>query len=126
MLEPIWIRLETVLAIHKIQIAEHGGMHGVRNLPLLESALARPRQLLSYENPTLDQLGAAYGYGIIRNHPFVDGNKRTGLVTLGLFLQLNGKQFVASEEEAFLSITAAAAGEIAERQFMEWVERNAR
>ena len=89
-IEPVWIELPLVLAIHNRQLAEHGGSEGIRDQGLLESALFRPLNLLNYGNPSIFELAAAYGYGITKNHPFIDGNKRTSYVVMRTFLKLNG------------------------------------
>ena len=124
--EPVWIRIESVLAIHQSQIADHGGMPGVRDHALLESAVARPRQLFTYKQPTpaLPLLAAAYGYGIIRNHPFLDGNKRTGLITLGIFLELNGLSFLPPATDIYKTIISTAAGDLSEEQIIAWVKKH--
>ncbi len=98
MSEPVWIDLDVVLAIHDEQLAEHGGQAGVRDRGLLESALARPRNQFSYGESFLPRLAASYAFGISRNHPFLDGNKRTSLVVAELFLDLNGLDLTASDE----------------------------
>ncbi|MES2460133.1 MAG: type II toxin-antitoxin system death-on-curing family toxin, partial [Armatimonadota bacterium] len=102
--EPIWLREDVVLAIHRRQLAEHGGSEGVRDSGLLSSALARPQNLLAYGEPTPDlpSLAAAYAFGIVRNHPFVDGNKRTGYVVCRTFLIINGQDITASQQEKYL------------------------
>jgi len=109
----IWVDRSVVIAIHDAQIAEHGGSAGLRNAGLLESALARPRNLLAYRTAACADLAAAYGFGIARNHAFVDGNKRTAFV----FLALNGRLFDASDEECVLTMLAVAAGDIDESAF---------
>ena len=96
---PIWVDKDIVLAIHDEQIAEHGGAVGVRDIGLSESALQRPVHLFNYQSPDLIELAAAYGFGIARNQPFVDGNKRTSAVVTELFLHLNGFQLTASDAE---------------------------
>ena len=121
--EPVWIRPDVVRAIHRRQIAEHGGADGVRDEGLLASALDRPRNLHAYGDPPPDlaALAAAYGYGIARNHPFVDGNKRTALVLTRLFLALNGATFTASAASKYDTMMRLAAGEISEAAFAAWV-----
>lgn len=114
---PTWIRLDVVLAIHRRQLAEHGGAEGVRDAGLLESALARPRNLFSYgEAPDLAVLAAAYASGIIRNHPFVDGNKRTAYVACRTFLILNGQDIAATREEKYEAFLHLAEGRLSEAE----------
>ncbi len=117
--KPIWIHLETVRMIHHRQILEHGGAPGLRDAHLLEAAIARPQQLLAYQKPlpTIVELAAAYASGLVRNHPFVDGNKRTALVTCRLFLDLNGVAMSLSDVEKYHLILQLAAGDITEWQF---------
>jgi death on curing protein len=116
---PIWVRIETVAIIHRRQILEHGGAPGLRATHLLEAALARPQQLFAYQepSPTVAELAAAYASGIIRNHPFVDGNKRTALVTCRLFLDLNGIQMRCSDLQRYHYIWELASGDLSEQQF---------
>ena len=118
----VWIGANVVVAIHKLQISEHGGSDGIRDQGLLESALARPQNIAAYE-PDADvaRLAAAYGYGIIKNHPFVDGNKRTGYVVMEAFLVLNGQSLIASEEEKYPIVIAVADGTMSEDEFAEWL-----
>jgi death-on-curing protein len=103
-------------------------MPGVRDQALLEAAVVRPRQLFAYEHPspTLARLAAAYGYSIIRNHPFVDGNKRTGLIALRLFLALNGRELLSDPIDKFKFIVATAAGNITEEELVAWVAAHCR
>jgi death-on-curing protein len=124
--EPLWMEATDALIAHDLELAAHGGSTGVRDQGLLESAIARPRNLWAYakSEPTLAQLAAAYAFGISPNHPFVDGNKRTALVVSFAFLDVNGMEVVASQEEAFLTILGLAAGEISETQLALWFERN--
>ncbi|MBK9040670.1 MAG: type II toxin-antitoxin system death-on-curing family toxin [Bdellovibrionales bacterium] len=124
MKEPIWIETHVVLAMHDRLLAEHGGPSGLRDTGLLESALARPRQLLTYDQPDLAALAAAYVVGIIRNHPFVDGNKRTGFMTGYVFLARNNRQLTASEFEATRLVSALASGELQEEAFADWLRNN--
>lgn len=123
MKQPIWVRRDVVLAIHRRQIAEHGGADGIRDEGLLDSALARPQNLLAYaeQPPRLADLAAAYAYGIATNHPFLDGNKRTAFVTCRVFLELNGKSLRASQEEKYLTFLKLAGGEISEEQLARWL-----
>ena len=124
MTEVIWIDLPEVLAIHGRQLDEHGGASGVRDDGLLESALARPQQLFTYGEPDVFDLAAAYTAGIVRNHPFVDGNKRTGFVVGILFLELNGPTFTASEADATQAVLGLAAGMITDDEFAIWLRSN--
>lgn len=123
---PVWIDLEVVLAIHDEQLAEHGGQAGVRDRGLLESALARPRNQFAYGESSLPRLAASYGFGISRNHPFLDGNKRTSLVVAELFLDLNGLELIASDEACVTTFLRLAAGELGEDDLARWIEANAR
>lgn len=124
MTEPVWLSSELVLAIHEEQLREFGGSSGIRDEGALESALGRPRNRWAYEAGDLPELAAAYAFGIARNHPFVDGNKRTSLVALVTFLGLNGVDFVASEAETTVVILGLAAGEIAEEGLIRWIRDN--
>ena len=117
-----WLLDSVVMAIHDEQIAEHGGSSGIRDAALLSSALARPKHQMNYGEPSVFDLGAAYAYGIIRNHPFVDGNKRTGFLAAYVFLNINGWQLRASEVEAVNAVWALAAGEIEEPGFSNWLK----
>jgi death-on-curing protein len=123
MKHPIWLNINHVLAFHSKQIHEHGGSHGIRDKGLLESALARPQQLFNYAKPSIFELAACYAYAITKNHPFVDGNKRTGIVTAGVFLQINGFFLETSEPEVVNKVTALADGSIDEREFSEWLTK---
>ena len=126
MTEVVWIDLPEVLAIHARQIDEHGGALGLRDKDLLESALARPRQLHAYGNPDVFDLAAAYTAAIIANHPFVDGNKRTGFVVGILFLELNGPTLAASEADARRAVLDLATGKSKEDEFASWLRANSR
>lgn len=120
----VWLPLPIILAVHDEQLTEHGGLSGVRDQGLLESALARPEHLAAYGEPDVAELAASYGYGIARNHPFLDGNKRTAFVAALLFLDFNGYAFTASDTEKVLTMLNVAAGEISEMEFAEWIRRN--
>lgn len=122
MKEPAWILLQAVLALHDALLSEYGGASGIRDQSLLESALARPRNLWSYEKPNLFRLAAAYTNGIVKNHLFVDGNKRTGYVVGGIFLERNGHELHATEEEAFNNIMSMASNQITEEIFAVWLK----
>lgn len=123
---PIWIDRAVVLAVHEVQLAEHGGLAGVRDAALLDSALARPQMRHAYESPSLAELAACYAFGIARNHPLLDGNKRTSLVAMELFLELNGIELLVSDVDCVTTILALAAGELDEPQLAVWIEANSR
>jgi death-on-curing protein len=123
---PVWLGRELILAIHEEQIAEHGGGEGLRDLGLLESALARPLNLAAYGTPDLAALAAALGYGLARNHPFVDGNKRTAFVAVETFLALNGLDLTAGDAECVVAMLDLAAGELPEEGFAAWLRDNLR
>lgn len=114
------MREDVVLALHDEQLAEHGGGQGLRDAGLLQSALARPENLASYADPDAAALAASYAFGIARNHPFVDGNKRIAAVTALLFLALNDRQFEISEPELVVMALALAVGELAEDELAAW------
>jgi death on curing protein len=120
----IWIDADVVLAVHDEQLAEHGGSAGIRDGGLLESALARPKNLTVYGDPDFADLAASYGFGIARNHPVVDGNKRTAFVSTELFLRLNGYRLAADDQSCVLTMLAVAAGEIDETAFADWLRRH--
>jgi death on curing protein len=123
--EPVWLLREVVFAVHDEQIAEHGGLSGIRDAGMLDSALSRPEQLFAYgDAPDIADLAAAYGFGIAGNHPFADGNKRTAFVAIELFLALNDYEFNATDEGCILTILALAAGEMEEAQLAVWVRAN--
>lgn len=121
MAEPVWVDLEVLLAIHDEQIAEHGGVPGIRDRGLLESAMARPRNQFAYGEESLARLAAQYAFGLSRNHPFIDGNKRTSLAVLELFLLLNGHELTATDAECVTTFLALAAGDVTEDQLAAWV-----
>ncbi|MFO1153873.1 MAG: type II toxin-antitoxin system death-on-curing family toxin [Rhodospirillales bacterium] len=121
----VWIGEPVVLAIHDEQLAEHGGAPGLRDAGLLKSTLARPQNLQAYgDSPDLPQIAAAYGYGLARNHPFIDGNKRTALVVAELFLALNGLRLNADDEAVVLTVLDVAAGSRSEPAFAEWIRNH--
>jgi death-on-curing protein len=121
-----WITVDTALAIHNVQLAEHGGPPGLRDGGLLESALARPQQIEAYGNPAPDiaDLAAAYAFGMVKNHPFMDGNKRTSLVVTESFLNLNGYVIAADDFEMLKVWVSLADGSMSERQCAEWLRAN--
>ena len=123
-MEWVWVETRDVLAIHDMQLSEHGGAEGVRDPGLLESALARPRNLAAYGEPDAAALAAAYAFGIEKNHPFVDGNKRTALVVLELFLELNGSVVTADDVACVVVILTLADGSLSEAELADWVRRH--
>ena len=123
---PVWLEKPAVLAAHQMLLAEFGGSPGLRDDGLLESALARPQNLHAYESPDIEALAASYAAGIVGNHPFVDGNKRTGFMAAYIFLDRNGLELVAPEAEATAVVRLLAAGEITELDFAAWLRRNVR
>lgn len=124
MTEPVWIDKRDVQAIHERLLALHGGLAGIRDEGLLESAIARAKQIWTYASPDKIEMAAAYTSGIVHNHPFLDGNKRTGFVAGILFLELNGSRFIASEEEAAQAVLSLAAGEMDESEFANFLRAN--
>lgn len=121
---PIWLSKAIVLAMHERLLAEHGGSAGLRDPGLLDSALARPRQLHAYGAPDISDLATAYAAGIIRNHPFVDGNKRTGFLCAWLFLKENGFRLMADEVEVVQVVTLLAASELDAAALAAWLRKN--
>jgi death on curing protein len=122
---PTWIDERDVLAIHDRLLALHGGVPGLRDRGLLESALARPRQHYSYaESVDIVDMAALYTIAIVQNHPFVDGNKRVGFLAGVLFLELNGLHFKATEEDVIRTVLALAAGELHEAGYVAWLRSN--
>jgi death-on-curing protein len=124
MSEPEWLDLPIIVAIHDEQLAIHGGAGGTRDVALLESALDRPRNKWAYESADLPELAAAYGFGLAKNHPFVDGNKRTSLLAIYTFLGMNGVDFLVPEAEAAAMIFSLAAGEVSEESLTRWIRDN--
>lgn len=126
MREPVWIEERDALVLHDRLLALHGGASGVRDAALLQSAMGRPRQHYAYaEKADVGEMAAAYTAGIVRNHPFVDGNKRTGFVVGILFLELNGYRFTASEEDATQAVMALAGGTLDEPGYTAFLRANA-
>jgi death-on-curing protein len=121
----LWLQREVVIAIHEAQLAEHGGGAGVRDEGLFESALAKPEHLAAYGKPDAPALAASYGYGISRNHAFIDGNKRTGFIAAELFLDLNGYDLNADDTDCVLTMLSVAAGDITEEEFAAWLRAHA-
>ncbi|MEO6872105.1 MAG: type II toxin-antitoxin system death-on-curing family toxin [Chthoniobacterales bacterium] len=124
MKEPEWVPRETVLALQERLLAGFGGASGIRDEGLLESALARPLNRFAYEKPSLFELAASYAFGLVRNHPFLDGNKRIGFVTAVLFLEVNGYRFNATEVDAAVQTLALAARKLGEADYTKWLEEN--
>lgn len=122
----VWIEKKFALAIHDRQLAEHGGSSGVREEALLDSALARPQQLFAYGDPPPDlaALAASLAFGLARNHPFIDGNKRTAHVCYRTFLALNDANLVASDEEKYIAMLGLAEGSTSETDFADWLRKH--
>lgn len=122
--EPRWLGKEEVLAFHALALARFGGSDGVRDLGLLSSALDRPRNLWAYERATLPLLAAAYAEGVAKNHPFIDGNKRTAFTCMAVFLEKNGQRLVASEGEVIVAMLRIADGSMTREVLAKWVADN--
>ena len=123
MTEIKWVNKKALIYLHGESLAEHGGLAGIRDEGLLESALYRHLNLYNYEQEKdIVRLAAAYGFGVVRNHPFFDGNKRAGFLAVGLFLALNGFNLIASQLEATKIILALAEGKIGEEEFYQWLK----
>jgi death-on-curing protein len=121
MTEPVWVTIEDCLSFHDKLLARFGGASGVRDRGLLESALARPHHRWAYEQASIFDLAATYAHGIVKNHPFVDGNKRTGFLAAALFLEANGVRFNAREEDAVVQTLALAASALSAEAFAAWL-----
>ncbi len=124
MSEPIWLEKSTIQMFHDFQIDKHGGSHGVRDETLLDSAMGKPQNLYAYEQGDIFDLAASYAYGIAKNHPFIDGNKRTAFVSAALFLELNGKPLQADKAEAVVMTVAMANSEITQDGYAQWLRDN--
>lgn len=122
----VWLSAAVLRAVHDEQLLEHGGAAGVRDDGLFESALARPRHMAHHDQPDAADLAAAYGYGLARNHPFIDGNKRTAFVSVELFLDLNGWLLQADDAECVLTMMALASGSLDEAAFSGWLRGHMR
>lgn len=120
----VWIATEVALAAHAEQLAEHGGGDGIRDAGMLDSAMARPQNLVQYGDPDAAALAAAYAFGIARNHPFIDGNKRTAAVVSETFLMLNGYALGATDAELVVAFVALAAGELSEDELADWFRQH--
>ena len=123
---PVWVLRETVLTLHEQSLAAFGGAAGIRDQGLLDSALAKPENLFACGKPTIFDLAASHGFGLVKNHPFVDGNKRVGFIVAVVFLELNGHRFKATEAEAAVRTLALAAGEMSEVEYAAWLKANSR
>ena len=126
MKEPAWVLREVVLTLHEQSLAQFGGSAGIRDEGLMDSALGKPHNLFAYGKPTLFDLAASYAFGLVTNHPFIDGNKRTGFIVAVLFLELNGLRFCASEVDATVRTLALAAGDMTETAYAQWLEANSK
>jgi death-on-curing protein len=124
--EPHWLTRSECLLLHDMMLDQYGGCSGIRDAGLLESALARPQQLHHYGKPTMPEMAAAYTAGIVKNHPFLDGNKRTGFMMGAGFLERNGYEFLASEAEVAIRTLALAAGEMTEAAYADWLQANSK
>jgi death-on-curing protein len=120
----VWVDKQLLLLLHDESLAEHGGAAGIRDEGLLDSALARPMNLIAYGEPDLAELAASYGVGLAKNHPFVDGNKRAAFLAVGLFLRLNGHRLNASPAAATVAMIDVAAGTLNEADFADWIRRH--
>lgn len=120
----VWVERSVLLAVHDEQLAEHGGAVGLRDEGLFDSALARPLNLAAYGEPDTADLAASYAVGLAKNHPFVDGNKRTAFVAMELFLALNGTELTAGDTDCVLTMLAVAAGDMDESTLADWLRRN--
>jgi len=123
---PVWVRRDVVLAVQEMLLDEHGGAVGLRDEGMLYSALGRPENLFAYGKPSVFELAASYAFGLVKNHPFIEGNKRIGFATAILFLELNGYRFAASEVDAVLKTLALAASEMTEATYATWIQANSR
>lgn len=126
MKEPTWVNREECLSIHEMMLAQHGGLAGVRDPGLLESALSKPQNLFAYDKPSRFEMAASYAAGIILNHPFLDGNKRTGFMVAAVFLEVNGYELAATEESVVENTLGLAAGSLKEKDYAAWLKENSR
>ncbi len=121
-----WFETDFVLAVHEEQILQHGGLEGIRDRGLLDSALAKPQQLEIYGSPDAQDLAAAYAFGIARNHPFLDGNKRTAFVLAETFLLLHLYELIATDEQCYLTMIQFAAGDLSQEEFAAWLRAHSK
>lgn len=126
MREPSWLAEHFVVSIHSKTVHENGGLHGIRDKGLLQSALARPQQQFNYSKSSIFELAAAYAFAIAKNHPFMDGNKRTAIISAGVFLRLNGFSLEVEEVELVEKAVSLAAGNSSEKDFSVWLEENSK
>ncbi len=126
MKEPVWVLREVVLLAHEQSLAQFGGSIGIRDEGLLDSALGKPENLFAHGKPNLFELAASYAFGIVKNHPFIDGNKRAGFLVAVVFLEANGYRFHATEVDAALRTLALAAGEMSQAAYAEWLKKNSK
>ncbi len=126
MKEPVWVLREVVLAMHEQSLAQFGGSAGNRDEGLMDSALGKPQNLYAYGKPDIFELAASYAFSLVKNHPFIDGNKRTGFLVSIVFLELNGYTFQATEADAAVRTLALAAGELPESAFAQWLKANSK
>jgi death-on-curing protein len=123
MKEPTWVLRDVVIAVQQILLAEHGGLSGIRDNALLDSALSRPQNLFAYTDPvSIFDLAASYSYGLALNHPFIDGNKRVALTVAAIFLQINGYSLNATEAETVITFEQLASGQFTEKQLSFWFQ----
>lgn len=124
MKEWVWLRRDVLISAHDEQLVEHGGLAGVRDSGMLDSALSRPENKAAYEDAELSELAAAYAFGLARNHPFADGNKRSALIAIEVFLLLNSYELIASESDCVITILSLADGHLDEEQLAVWIREN--
>ena len=122
--EPVWLNRDDCLGIHEMMMSQHGGLAGVRDEGLLLSALAKPQNRFAYGSQSLTEMAASYATGIVLNHPFLDGNKRTGFMMAATFLEINGWPFTATEESVVQQTVALASGTLSESGYADWLKAN--
>jgi len=122
--EPLWLNREDCLGIHEMMLSQHGGLSGVRDEGLLLSAIAKPQNHFAYGSESLTAMAASYAAGIVLNHPFLDGNKRTGFMTAATFLDMNGLELTATEESAVQQTVGLASGQLTEEAYADWLNAN--
>lgn len=126
MIEPIWLDREDALGIHDMMLAQHGGLAGIRDEGMVEFALARARNLHAYGSKSIPSMAAGYAAGVVKNHPFLDGNKRTGFMLAATFLELNGFELIASEESVVTQTLGLAASEVSDERYATWLDSDSR